>query len=87
MTSTLIVQVACPLAMLPPAKAMELPATGAVTVPLHCVATGADATTSPAGSVSVKASGCCAGFPAPLVIVNVSVEGVLTIAGEGRMPW
>ena len=84
-TSTAMVQLAWPAARLPPAKVMVLLATTAVTVPLHCVATGAEATTSPRGSVSVNASGCWFGLPAPLVIVKVRVDGVLTMAGEGPM--
>ncbi len=81
-TSTEMVQLARPFGRLPPASEIALPPTGAVTVPLHWVGLGALATTRPAGSVSVKASGCCCGFPAPLAMVKVSVLGVLITAGD-----
>ena len=54
-----------------------------MTVPLHCGVAGTAVSVMPAGSVSVNPSGCCCGLPAPLVIVNVSVVGVLTMAGDG----
>ena len=56
LTAATIVHVACPNTIAPPLKEMVLPPAVAVTVPLHCVATGTDATTTPRGSVSVNAS-------------------------------
>ena len=71
LTGTTIVQLARPDAMAPPLNVIVPSPTGAETVPPHCVADGADATTTLVGNVSVKAKPPCCGAPAPLVMVNV----------------
>lgn len=83
-TSTLMVQLATPALMPAPALTVTvLPAAGAVrnTGLLTCAPPagqllfkfGVAATTTPAGSESINERPVCAGLPAPLVRLNVSV--------------
>ncbi len=74
-TSTAIVQLAWAAASTPPESAIEpLPATAATAPPQVFTRPFGLATATPTGSVSVKARPDCAGLPAPLAIVKVSVE-------------
>src|SRR5258708_39502353 len=77
-TSTAIAHEACAALSVAPVTVIVPLAATALTTPVpdgHVVVTpGAAATTTFAGSVSVKLMPDCAGLPAPFVTVNVSVE-------------
>src|SRR5471032_91625 len=77
-TSTVITQEACAALIDAPVMVMVPQPAAAATAPApdgHVVVTfGAAATTTLAGNVSVKLIPDCAGLPAPLASVNVSVE-------------
>ena len=77
-TSTVIVQDACARLMVAPVTVMVPLAATAVTTPVPLgqlvVMLGVPATTTLAGSVSVKLIPDCAGLPAPLVSVKVRVD-------------
>src|ERR1700694_2114911 len=82
-TSTVITHAACAVLIVAPVTVIvPLPAAAATTpVPdgQVVVIAGAAATATLAGSVSVKLMLDCAGLPAPLVSVNVSVEVPFTL--------
>src|SRR5258708_35960491 len=81
-------QLACAAAREPPASAIEPDPAVAVTAPpqLFTRPFGV-ATTRLASSVSVKARLACAGLPAPLLIVKVSVDAAFfpTMVGENAL--
>ena len=77
-TSTVIVHEACAAFSVAPVTVIVPEPAAAVTTPAPdgqvVVTAGAAAITTLAGSVSAKLMPDCAGFPAPLVSVKVSVE-------------
>ena len=77
-TSTVTVHEACAALIVAPVTVMTPLPAAAVTAPVpdghELVTFGVAATTTLAGSVSVKSIPDCAGLPAPFVSVNVSVE-------------
>ena len=90
-TSTVTVQEAWAAFIVAPATVMTPVPAVAVTTPVpdgqELVTFGVPAITTLAGSVSVKLIPDCAGLPAPLASVKVSVDMPPWLIVAGAKPW